>query len=84
MSNNGGGSMEQGGSGVAHASNAEPEAEIAARLGCSRCPRLWRTAALYKRLRHLTFDMRGRQKAQLFGCPLDEVVRARRGLRLLG
>ena len=32
----------------------------------------------------LTFDMRGRQKAQLFGCPLDEVVRARRGLQLLG
>ena len=32
--------------------------------------------------RWLTFDMRGRQKAQLFGCPLDEVVRARLGMPL--
>ena len=33
--------------------------------------------------RALTFDMRGAQKAQPFGHPLDEVVRARRGLQLL-
>ena len=27
--------------------------------------------------------MRGRQKAQLYGCPLDEGVRARLGMQLL-
>jgi hypothetical protein len=77
MTNSGGGSMERGGSGVAHASNREQEAGNAAWLGCLRCSRLWRAAALHKRLRHLTFDMRGGQRAQPFGRPLDEGVRCR-------
>ena len=51
--------MEEGGSGVARASNGEQEAGFAIWLRYLRCPRLWRPTALYKRLRHLTFDMRG-------------------------
>ena len=43
----------------------------------------WRTCTARTRVRHLTFDMRGAQKAQPFGHPLDGKVRARRCLRLL-
>jgi hypothetical protein len=75
MTNSGCGSMEECGSGVAHASNGGQEAGIAAWLSCLRYPRLWWTNALYERLRHLTFDMRGAQKAQPFGHPLDGRVR---------
>ena len=59
MTNHGGGSMEDGDSGVVDAPNGEPLAGIAAKLGSSRLSGLWCAAVLYKRLRHLTFDMRG-------------------------